>query len=125
MPAADLLGGQTQILRSKGHILFHHGGHDLVVRILEHHPCLFPDVKELVFLPSVHPSHPHLTPGGQQNGVDVLGQGGFPRTVVAQHRHKAPLLYFQVHPVQGQQVGLILPVPVFKGKVFYLNDLFH
>ena len=88
-------------------------------------PAFSADVKELVFLPGVHPGHPHLTPSGQQNGVDVLGQGGFPRTVVAQHRHKAPLRYFQVHPVQGQQVGLVLPVPVFKGKVFYLNDLFH
>ena len=36
-PLSNLLTGHPQVFRCEGHILLHHVGHDLVVRVLEHH----------------------------------------------------------------------------------------
>ena len=40
----------------------------------------------------VIPSTQHVAATGQQHGVEMLGQRGFPAAVVAQNRHKAALL---------------------------------
>jgi len=42
--ALDLLRGYTKILRAEGYVLLHHVGNDLVVRVLEHHPGILPDI---------------------------------------------------------------------------------
>ena len=82
-PLPDLRRGNSQILRGEGHVLFHHAGHDLVVRVLEHHANLTADVQQQRLVGSVHAVHIHLAPAGQKNGVEVLGQSGFARAVVA------------------------------------------
>ena len=64
-PLPDLLRHNAQILRGKRHILLHHIGHDLVVRILEHHPDGFTDLEQLLFLRGVDPKDPDLSPARQ------------------------------------------------------------
>ncbi len=48
------------------------------------------------------PSTYTLPPVGSSMALKCLARVDFPRAVVAQHRHKAPLLDVQVHPVQRQ-----------------------
>ena len=64
-PAADLGAGNAQILRAKCHILLHHIGNDLIVRVLKHHSHVPADHHEPRFIGSVDPADPHLSPGGQ------------------------------------------------------------
>ena len=99
-PAADLLRGHPQILRGEGHVLLHHVGYDLVVRVLEHHAHGAADVQQLLLVGGVHTVHIHLAPGGEQDGVEVLGQGGLAAAVVAQNGHKGALFNIQLDAVQ-------------------------
>ena len=62
---ADLGRGHAQVFQRKGHVLFHHGGHDLIVRVLEHHAHLLADVIQVRLVRGVHALH--------QNGAG-LGQ---------------------------------------------------
>ena len=87
-PAANLRRGHAQVLRGKGHVLFHHVGHNLVVRVLENHAHRAAHGQQLVLLGGVQSVHPDFAPGGQEDGVQVLGQGGFARAVVAQNGHE-------------------------------------
>ena len=99
-PLPDLGGGDPQVLRCEGYILLHHVGDDLVVRVLEHHAHRAPDVQQAVLIHSVDAIHIHFAAAGQEDGVHVLGEGGFAAAVVAQNSHKSALLDGQVHPVQ-------------------------
>ena len=36
-PAADFRGRDAEVFRAEGHILFNNGGHQLVIRVLQHH----------------------------------------------------------------------------------------
>ena len=101
-PAADLLRRHSQIFRGKGHILLHHVGDDLVVRVLEHHAHPAANLQQARLVLRVHALHIHLASAGQQNGVQAFGKGGFARTVMAQHHHKASFFNGRVHTPQGQ-----------------------
>ena len=61
-PAADFLRGHPQVLRGEGHILFHHVGNDLVVRILEHHTHPLADGQKKLLVQGVHALYPDLPP---------------------------------------------------------------
>ena len=98
--AAHLAGGHAQVLQGKGHVLFHHGGHDLVVGVLKDHAHLLADVVELGVVGGVHPLHRDGAGLGQQDGVEVLGQGGLAAPVGPQHRHKLAPPHPHAHPVQ-------------------------
>ena len=91
-PLPDLPAGNPQVLRGEGHVLLHHVGHDLVVRVLEHHAHRPADGQQQMFVQGVHSLHIHMAPAGQQNTVERLGQGGLAGSVVAQHHHDC-LLY--------------------------------
>ena len=120
-PAADLLRGDAQILRGEGHILLHHVGHDLVVRVLEHHAHRAAHVQQPGLVSGVHAIHVHFSAGGQQDGVHVLGQGGLSAAVVTQHGHKGPLLDVQVHAVQHHR-GHALRRGVGKAQALCFDD---
>ena len=120
-PLADLLRGDAQILRREGHVVLHHVGDDLVVRILENHAHGAADVQELVLIGGVHVPDPDLAGGGQEDGVHVLEQGGFSGAVVAQDGHKASLGDLQIHAAED----LPLPLGVGEVYVFKTNDRFH
>src|SRR5699024_11018244 len=73
----------------------HHGGDDLIVRILEHHTGFLADLPDIIALCRVHMIHPHGSLRGDQQSVHMLGQGRFPAAVVAQHSNKLPRLDIQ------------------------------
>ena len=99
-PLADLRRRDPQIFGGKGHVLFHHIGYNLVVRVLEHHAYGAADVQQPGLVGGVHAAHPHLAPGGEQDGVHMLGQGGLAGAVVAQHGHEGARFDLQIHSVQ-------------------------
>ena len=99
-PAAHLLGRHTEVFQRKGNVFLHHGGHDLVVRVLEHHAHGLADVVNFVIVGGVHAFHIHLAAFRQQNGVEVLGQRGFAAAVGPQHRHELAALHLRGHAVQ-------------------------
>ena len=111
-PLADLFRGDAQIFRCKGHILLHHIGDDLVVRVLKHHTHRAADVQQPVLIRSVNAVHVHLASAGQQDSVHMLGQGGFSAPVVPQDGYKGAFLDGQIYAVQhhwghplGRRVG--------------------
>ena len=99
----------------KGNVLFHHGGNDLVVRVLEHHAHGLADIVELVFVCGVHALHIHLAALRQQNGVEVLGQRGFTTAVCTQYRHELPALYLHGYAVQriDRLLGIVAELQIF------------
>ena len=98
--AAHLVRRHTQVLQRKGHILFHHGGHDLVIRVLEHHAHRLADVVELAVVAGVHVFHIDLAAFRQQDGVEVLSQRGFAAAVGTQHGHELAALHACRYAVQ-------------------------
>ena len=117
-PAADLGRGQPHVFTGKGHVLLHHVGNDLVVRVLKDHARRFADVKQPAFLFGVDAAHPDGAAGGQKNGVEVLCKGGFAAAVVAQHGGEGAFLNGEVHAVQRQAALFV----VAEGEVPGLND---
>ncbi len=120
-PLPDFRRGNPQVLRAKGHVLLYHAGDNLVVGVLEHHAHLAADIQQLRLVAGIHAVHIDLAPGGEEDGVKMLGQGGFARTVVAQHRHKFPGPDGQGKAVQHRG-GHALPGGVAEDKVFSLED---
>ena len=62
-PAADFQWFHPQILRTKGHIVLHHGSNQLVVGILEDHAHLAPHLPQLATLSQfsgIHALHAHM-----------------------------------------------------------------
>jgi len=89
---ADLRAGNAQILRAEGHILLHHVGNDLVVRVLEDHAYAPADGKDPILVGGIDAADVDLAAGGKQNGIKVLGKGGFSAAVGAKDCYEAPLL---------------------------------
>ena len=89
----DLLGRDADVLQAEGDVLLHHGGDNLVVRVLEHHPHLLADVVQPLLVGGVDAVHHRpLAARGQQNGVEVLGKGALARAVVSEHRGHLTLM---------------------------------
>ena len=124
-PAANLLGGDAQILRGEGHILLHHVCHNLIVRVLKHHAHGAADGNQVLLLPGVHAEHGHRPPLGQDDGVAVLGQGGFAAPVPAQHRHKGPLLHRQIQIPKHRNPGAAFCLRVCICQVLCLDRFCH
>ena len=121
-PLADLRRGEAHVFAGKGHILLHHGGDDLVVGVLEDHPRRLAHVEEMGFVGGIHPAHKDFAPRGEQNGVHVLGQGGFPAAVVAQDGHEGALLKGKADAVQGEPALFLV---VGEAQVPGLDDGWH
>ena len=86
--AAHLLRRDAEVFQRKGHVLFHHRRHDLVVGALEHHAHGLADVVELVLVGGVHPLDVHLALLRQEDGIEMLGKGRLAAAVRAQHGHE-------------------------------------
>ena len=99
-PLAYFRRGDPQILRGKGHVLLHHVSYNLVVRVLEDHAYRPADVQQPAVVGGVDAVHIDRAPGGEKDGIHVLGQGGLAAAVVAQHGHEGALLNGQAHSVQ-------------------------
>ena len=120
-PPADLRRGHPQILRGEGHVLLHHVGNDLVVRVLEYHAHGAADVQQFILVGGVDAVHVDFAAGGQQDGVQVLGQGGLAGAVVPQHSHEGALLDVQAYPVQHKGVDRPL-LRIGEAEPLCLND---
>ena len=109
---AHFPGGHAKVFQRKGNVLFHHGGNDLVVRVLEHHAHFLANVVQLFIGAGVHIFHQHGAAFWQQNGVKMLGQGRFAAAVGTQHSHKLAAVYFHRHPVHSKvRLLRIIPEP--------------
>ena len=86
--AAHLFRRNTEVFQRESHVFLYHRGDDLVVRALEHHAHGLADVIELVIIGGVHALDVHLALLRQEDGVEVLGKGGFAAAVCAQHGHE-------------------------------------
>ena len=93
--AAHLLRRHAKIFQCKGNVFLHHGGNDLVIRVLEHHTHGLADIIDLVIICGVHALHVDLAALRQQDGVEVLCQSGLAAAVGTQHGHKFAALYFR------------------------------
>ena len=99
-PAADFLRRHPQVFGAEGHVLLHDGGDQLVIWVLKHHAHR---AAHLVFerlVAGVHLLDQDGAARGQQHGVEMLGDGGFPAAVVAKKRHEGTLLDGQVDVFQ-------------------------
>ena len=114
-PAAHLVLRHAEVFQRKGDIFLHHGGNDLVVRVLEHHAHGLADIVEFLFVCGVHALHIHLAALRQQNGVEVLRQRGFAAAVCTQHRHELPALYLRRYAVQrvNRMLGIVAELQIF------------
>ena len=97
---ADLLRRDAEVFGREGYILLDHVRDDLVVGVLKDHADVLPDGEQLFLVLRVHAVDVHAAAGGQQDGVEVLGQRGFAAAVVAEDGHEAPLPDRQVQPVK-------------------------
>ena len=86
--AAHLFRWNAEVFQRESHVFLYHRGDDLVVRALEHHAHGLADVIELVIIGGVHALDVHLALLRQEDGVEVLGKGGFAAAVCAQHGHE-------------------------------------
>ncbi|CDB30311.1 unknown [Firmicutes bacterium CAG:137] len=121
----DLLRGHPQIFRGKCHILLHHIGHNLVVRILEHHANGAANGNQVALVLGIHSEDRNGPPLRERNGIAVFGQGGFSAPIPAQHRHKGPLLNLQVQIPKHRNPGAAFRPRVCISQVFSLDCLCH
>src|SRR5450759_3256538 len=73
----------AEVLRAEGHVLLDYGGDDLVVRDLKHHADGRANGDDVVGLLGVQAANEHVALCGEQQGVEVFGQGGLAGAVVA------------------------------------------
>ena len=89
-----------QVLRSKGHILFHHVGYDLVIRVLEHHAHRTADGQEKLLVGGVHPVHIDLAPVGRRIELKCLARVDLPLPLCPSTATKEPSSMLRETPVQ-------------------------
>ena len=121
----NFLRGHAQVLRGKGHVLLHHIGNNLVIRVLEHHAHPLADRQKQSLIRGIHSLYINLAAGGQQHRVEGLGQGGLSGAIMPQHHHKAALFNLHVYTVQGQDRGLPFLCRIGKAQLICLNHGCH
>ena len=106
--AGDLRAGNTQVFRAKGHILFHHVGDDLIIRILENHTHITADADQKFLIGGIQAADIDLAAAGKQNGIKMLGKGGFSATIAAQNRHKTTLFNCKIQIRKDGDTGRVV-----------------
>ena len=119
--AAYLRAGNAQILRAESNVLLHHIRHDLVVRVLEHHAHVSPNGDKPVFIGGIDAADVDLSPGGKQNGVEMLGKGGFSAAVGAEYGNKAAFFNGQIQIRKHGNTGRVLHARVRVCQMLYRN----
>ena len=107
-PAADFFRRHPKVFQGKGHILFHHGGNNLIVRVLKHHAHPLADVIQARLIRGGDALHRHGAAFRQQNGVEVLGQCAFSAAIGPQHRHKFAFFHGHAGSVHGPDILLVI-----------------
>ena len=119
--AANFRAGNAQIFRAESNVLLHHIRHDLVVRVLENHAHVSPNGDKPVFIGGVDAADVDLSPGGQQNGVEMLGKGGFSAAVGAEYGNKAAFFNGQIQIRKHGNTGRVLHARVRVCQMLYRN----
>ncbi len=107
-PPPDLCRWDAQILRPEGHVLLHRARDQLIVGVLEDHAHSPPDRLNLAQVGGGETVHPDLPGGGEEERVEVAGQGGFPRPVGPDEGDELPPPDRQVNPPQGRDGPAVL-----------------
>ena len=78
----NLIGWHPYVFWAKCNIFLHYACNNLIVWVLEHHPGAFADIPQaipILRILSIYPKRP--APSFQQY-IEMLGQRGFPRTIM-------------------------------------------
>ena len=101
-PAVDLIGLQAHILGAEGDVLVHRLLKKLVLGVLEHQTHPEPGLAgKFLILVDVLTVQQNRAGGGLQQTVQVLHEGGFAGTGVADDAHELAPLHGEVHVVDG------------------------
>ena len=94
-PLFEFFRRHAHIFRAEGHVLFHRGADDLVVRVLENHAGVAADLPDRVGFLRVAPGEEHRAFRREQDRIDVLNHRGFTGTVMAQNRNEITLFHVE------------------------------
>ena len=92
-PLPDFVGRNADIFRTEGHVFLHDSRYQLVIRILENHAHLLPDIPDMGEVGGLHAFHIDFSVRRNEQGVQMPGQRGFPAAVRPDDGRKGPLLY--------------------------------
>ncbi|MBT9162926.1 MAG: hypothetical protein DDT27_01491 [Dehalococcoidia bacterium] len=114
-PLPYLPGGQTQIFRTEGHVVFHSHAYDLIIRILKYHPHPLAYLSGKTRIPGVHSIYPHVALGREEQCIKVFYEGGFPAAGRPDNRHILALFYLQANGFEHRGIS----------PVVYVNQMFY
>ena len=72
----------AEIFQGKGYIFLYNRRDNLIIRVLEHHPYLLPDIEKIALILCVHPQYRYRTAFRKANGVKMFGKSRFSAPVV-------------------------------------------
>ena len=88
--SCDFGGFDAEVFRAECNVVFDEGGHQLVVGVLEHHAGGGADGVKRAFVGGVHGVDAHASLIGDEQGVDMFGEGGLSRPVAAEDADEFP-----------------------------------
>ena len=92
---AHLVRRDTEIFKPERNVLLHDGRNDLVIRVLEHHADMLPDLQQLFLVFGIHARDRDRALRWEQNRIQQLCHGRFAGAVMPQHRDQLTVFKFQ------------------------------
>ena len=105
-----LTGRHADVFQTERHIPLHLGGHDLVVRILKHHPHTPSNPEHLICLPNRQPIHTDVALRRLEKTVDAPNQRRLPGAVRTDQGDGLPLSKRQIDPFEYRDLPGRRPV---------------
>ena len=116
-PPSYFFGGQSQVSGSESHV-FHNGHpHNLIFRILKHHPHQLSDAVKIGRLLDTHPFHPDVSTGRGEKTVQVPHKGGLSTAIGSDDAQMNSSRNFHGNSIESRCFFTVIGV----GEVFYLN----
>ena len=107
---AQFLRRHAQVLGAKRHVVLDERGHELVVRVLEHHAHARAHVVDVLGIRRVEAVDRNAARVGDQKRVEVLRERGLARAVTAKHAREAAARNGEPHAVERE------PLPVVRER---------
>ncbi|MPN11017.1 hypothetical protein SDC9_158315 [bioreactor metagenome] len=101
-------GGHAKVFKPESHILAHHGGDDLVIRVLEHHAAALADLPGIFIIRRIHAADKDLAGRRRIQAVEQLGDRRLAGAVVTKQGHKLAPLDIQADIVNGELLALFI-----------------
>ena len=89
---ANFHGRHAEVFRPEPNVLFHNGGHKLVIRVLKHHAHAAANLQRILFVAGVHAAHGHFSFGGEEQRVKEFTKRALAGTVVPDNRNDLAFL---------------------------------